>query len=459
MKRGNTEISLGTAEEIFREDVLDLFLQNSISSDRLARLAGKAQRAGAKGIGDIVEKACSTKPHRSLARLAQRGSRWPPAYTLTLPGKTMHHSEEKECKLEVLLPHEVLLQMSCFTDMDKIFAQQRLALLKRPDLQQLLVRHNLSADETLILSIWQDGTPFNSDRSHTLELWILSILGAGDLRMPMACWPKELQLKGKTADSYFQLLGWSLRCCLLGKMPTARHDGQAWQQCDGWRSKRQGKVFGFQAILGEFRGDWSMLKSILGLPGWGDGTGICWKCSCCKEDLAKVGPEAFWRQESFSQQDFFARQRPIGPFFNLPMVSVDTIKIDFLHTADLGTTPDFLANLFYDITMRRMRGPGLSKHESRCDEFFKSYIQPYYRTNNIDSRLPCLRPSMLKKENKKTFKLRAKAGEARRLFPWCRTWCTRSLSRMNPMIAWSLQLAKVCINFMLAFHTNTGILS
>ena len=102
----------------------------------------------------------------------------------------------------------------------------------------------------------------------------------------------------------------------------------------------------------------------------------------------------------------------------MPMVSTDTIKIDFLHTADLGTTPDFLANLFYDITMYKIHGPGLSKHESRCDEFFKSYILPYYKTNNIDSRLPCLRPSMLKKENnKQTFKLRAKAGEARRLVP------------------------------------------
>ena len=186
--------------------------------------------------------------------------------------------------------------MSCFTNMEKVFEKQRLALLMRPDLVRLLQQHNLCAEETLILSIWQDGTPFNSDRSHTLELWNLSILGLGDLRMPMACWPKELQLKGKTANSYFQLLGWSLRCCLLGKMPTAKHTREPWQTCDGWRRKHQGKVFGFKAILGEFRGDWSMLKSILGMPGWGDGTGICWKCSCCKEDLAKVGPEAFWRQ-------------------------------------------------------------------------------------------------------------------------------------------------------------------
>ena len=95
MKRVTPETSLETAEEFFREDVLDLFLQNSISSDRLARLAGKAQRAGAKGIADVVEKATSTKPHRSLARLAQRGSRWPPAYMCTLPGKTLHTLDEK----------------------------------------------------------------------------------------------------------------------------------------------------------------------------------------------------------------------------------------------------------------------------------------------------------------------------------------------------------------------------
>ena len=421
MKRGRQETPGASAAEIFREDVLDLFLQNSISSERLAKLAGKAQRAGAEGIEDIVEKATSSKPHRALTRLAQKGSRWPPSYKASLPGKSLHNLDQIDCALEVLLPHEIMLQMKHYTDMDVYFRNQRLALERRPDLLKLLSKHNLDADKTIIFGLWQDGTPFNSDRSHTLELWSLSLLGIPDLRVPVACWPKELQIKLQTADSYFRLLSWSMRCAYMGRMPTARHDGQPWLPADKWRKQRSKEVFGFQGIIGEFRGDWSMLKSVLSMPGWSDGTGICWKCSCCLEDLGKVGREAFWRQECFTQQEFLARQRalnkPISPFFHLPTVSIDTIKVDFLHTADLGTTSDFLGNLFYEISMYRIKGPGLSKHEVRCDALFKNYIAPFYKENKVDSRLPCLRPTMLKKENKKYSNSEQRRGKRAGLCP------------------------------------------
>ena len=420
MKRCMDGCAEDTPGKIFREDVLDLYLDNSISTLRLKKLAEKAQRAGARGIEDVVSKAQSSKPHRALSRLAQQGSRWPPCYKTQVPGKSLHSLDEKVCPLQVLLPHEIMFQMAKFCDLSALFQKQREALAKRPDVVRLLNKHRLNPDETLVFGLWQDGTPYNSDRSHTLELWSLSMLALPEERIPICCWPKELQVKLKTANSFLEIFKWSFNCAYLGRMPNRRHNGDAWlAPGDHWRSKRQGEAIGFRAVLGEFRGDWSMLKSVLSLPGWNDGNGICWKCSCCKEDLSKVGLDAHWRTENFTQAEFVHRQRelgkPVSPFFHIPTVTVDTIKIDFLHTADLGCTSDYLGNIFYECTMFRVTG--CTKHEGRCDIFFQREILPFYKAFDIDSRIPFLRPSMLKKEGKKTFKLRAKAAEARRLVP------------------------------------------
>ena len=86
-------------------------------------------------------------------------------------------------------------------------------------------------------------------------------------------------------------------------------------------------------------------------------------------------------------------------FFDIPHVTVDTIKIDWLHAADLGVITDFLGNFFWYLTMFKVSG-GIrhGTHQQRCEEFFNTDIKGYYARERIEDRIPCLRPTMLKKD-------------------------------------------------------------
>ena len=102
-------------------------------------------------------------------------------------------------------------------------------------------------------------------------------------------------------------------------------------------------------------------------------------------------------------------------FFDIPHVTVDTIKIDWLHAADLGVITDFLGNFFWYLTMFKVNG-GMrhGTHQQRCEDFFNTDIKGYYARERIEDRIPCLRPTMMKKDGG-SYKLRAKGGETRGL--------------------------------------------
>ena len=404
------------ARKRFRKDTLELFLDNAVSAERLGRHAEAAMAAGAEGIADVVAKATSQKPARALTRLCKKGSRWPPPYCARLPSRTMACSETKMSNVEMLLPHEILFQLTEFADMSEIVAEQCRIVESRPDIQCFLAQHGLQEEPVILFSLWEDGVPFNRNREHTLEVWSLCLVGLPGENFPLSAWPKELQVKRVTHNSMFDVLAWSFRALFSGTMPTARHDGQAWTNQDGFRRKNAGKSLRFRGFLVELRGDWSMLKSVLHLQGWNESSGICFKCRATKADLVRIEEDAAWRRDRFSQEEFLARQeeleKSLSHFWRIPWTTVETIKIDWLHTCDHGTSADWLANVIWLIVENKMEG---RSQLQRCDFFFTQVIQPFYKEHSVQSKMPFLRPSMLKKEKSGCFKLRSKAGECRAL--------------------------------------------
>ena len=390
-----------------RVELLDLFISNALSAPRLHSLASACQAAGAQGIQDVVERSGGPNPQRDLERLALQASKWPPLYEVAMPARTVSSEAEVSARLYVLLPHELLAVLVEHSDAAQLLLCQRNHVRQhRPDLL------HLPADQ-LLVGLWQDGVPFNHNREHSLELWCLNLIGHSALRLPLTGWPKDLQTKVTTHDAFFDLMRWSFGALATGTFPSQRHDGEAFQE--RWRVSRAGKPLGFLAGLAEMRGDWSMFKSVLALPGWQDSGAICWRCHCTKADLCDVGANAAWRRENLDHNQFEQRQTQAGKrvshFFQIPGASIHTVKVDFLHTCDLGCTADFFGNYLWYITMKRVQGPN---HAARCEHLFQTVVLPYYKREGTESRLPCLRPTMLKKE-KGTFKLRAKAGEARAL--------------------------------------------
>lgn len=399
-------------EKRLRTEIVDLFLNNETSTRRISRLATAARDVGADGLEELIRRSDpgNKNASRDLLRYATKLSKWPKLYEANIIGKKAHSEERRDCRVAMLLPHEIMDVFLERNDLNRLLTRQKDLLLTRPDLR----RQGANADE-ILLGLWQDGVPFNSNREHSLETWSLSVLAMPDLRIPLTAWPKDLQVKQASHESMFAILRWSFEALSRGKMPESRHDGSAFGPTDGWRKQRAGKALSYRAHVLELRGDWSMCKSVLGLPGWCDNGHMCWRCNIEKHHLQEVKDTAPWRMRRLSHGEFIRRQqddnRWLSTFFELPGVTIDTVKLDFLHIADLGTTCDFFGNFLHFVTFHKMRG---GNHAQRCEVFFKQEIQPYYRDNDVESRLPCLRPTMLKKE-KGTYKLRAKAGEARAL--------------------------------------------
>ena len=117
-------------------------------------------------------------------------------------------------------------------------------------------------------------------------------------------------------------------------------------------------------------------------------------------------------------------------FFNSRCLS-DTIKIDWLHVADLGVSQDWAGSFLYFIMEAKL--PGSSRLD-KCASLFAS-LQDYYRRHpSVDSRLPKLLPSMLRYEDKgkrKSPKLRAKGGEMMGLIDWILEVAEEHLDRFS----------------------------
>jgi hypothetical protein len=115
----------------------------------------------------------------------------------------------------------------------------------------------------------------------------------------------------------------------------------------------------------------------------------------------------------------------MSPIFSVPHFKADIFQIDWLHTADLGVTANFLGNLFLEALSKY---PGRSQKE-QCSALFVDVVK-YYKDNQITSRLDNLYPSMICQSGKQP-KLRGKAAECRYLVPFAKLLVTNHFSDEN----------------------------
>jgi hypothetical protein len=199
-------------------------------------------------------------------------------------------------EMEMLLPHELLHSLLKVNSIESLRGQEQTVLASRPDLQQHLqdLRSRFGPQDPVLLGLWIDAVPFNSDRSQSLECITLNVLGQKDLRLPIAAVPKAFLAKRETHDQIFHVLAWSMRALLADQFPTARHDGAVWTSGDAYRQRLQGRPLGLTATVCEVRGDWAMFKEVLSFPSWA-AHHICWLCNIEKKDIAVVSQTADWR--------------------------------------------------------------------------------------------------------------------------------------------------------------------
>ena len=93
--------------------------------------------------------------------------------------------------IAMLLPHELIHSVLKKNGARDLIASQQAALEHRPDLQlhqDRMRAWGMHPAETLLMGIWMDGVPFNSDRSKSLETLTLNLLCDKTMRLPLCVW-------------------------------------------------------------------------------------------------------------------------------------------------------------------------------------------------------------------------------------------------------------------------------
>ena len=116
------------------------------------------------------------------------------------------------------------------------------------------------------------------------------------------------------------------------------------------------------------------------------------------------------------------------PIFDAPGFTLERIKVDWLHVADLGVAPEFHGNLIWHL-VREKKVPG-NNQDDRLSFVF-GHMQKFYKERKVESQLPVLTKEMVWKNKGSGPKLRAKAAEARALIPWSKLAAAEFLDATN----------------------------
>ena len=225
-----------------------------------------AQAAGAEGLKDLQFRK-NRNVSRDMMRRFFRNTKWPSPYEFQA---TAFKEAENKCEqqtLSILLPRDFLFALLKVNDPELLIAKQEVILPDRPDLLAHLLKVGFPREATILAGLWVDAVPFNSD-SQSLETLTLSLCGHQSLRIPLVAFPKDMRAKGQTYEDIFEVVAWSFRVLLSGTMPSARHDGSAFNSTDAYRRKQQGKTVALKASLSE-----------MSFPSWSSKGFICWRCN------------------------------------------------------------------------------------------------------------------------------------------------------------------------------------
>jgi hypothetical protein len=404
-----------------RENIADLYLSNEISAARAKSLYSDGILAEAQNLGGFkkITKSSEKNIHRDLLRKLMKGSKWPSVYVAKVRAFDPKTQKKTRMRLPFFLPHEILATIADHQcDTSKLYVTTSMSSSAEKHIASSCLE--LQLDKAVGVGLWCDGVPCNWDRTESLEIVTINLPGLEGsdslLRIPITAMNKKFMVKFETYDDILEIVAWSFQQLLLGTHSSQRHDNTAFNKTDSKRAKMKGKPLNVTGVLCEVRGDWKMFKDIFRFPGWNELAGCCWRCRACPRHIRDAGSMSWWRKERMSHWDLLAvlaaKDSGLSPLFGVPGIRADIFSMDWLHTADLGVTQDFLGNLF-KLVLPKLPGRSI---RARCSSLFVE-IQEFYKRNDTQSRLDNLTPTMICGD-KKPPKLRSKAAEARSLVPF-----------------------------------------
>ncbi|CAE7255519.1 unnamed protein product [Symbiodinium necroappetens] len=435
--------AIASPSKRLRNRVHNLFLSSSLSAIEAAGLETDAAECGLTGFKKAPEKS-SKNASRDMLRRCLKKSQWPPIYTAEIRIWDEKHEITRYADVAFMLPHEVLYVLFQknpgypFTD---------LACCAQSVQNHCLETSRKLGVHVIPFSLWTDATPFNWDRSTSLEVILMSLpqLPAPHhtWRFPVTGLPKNNISKGESFEDIWDLMAWSSQQLLLGIMPRQRHDGQPFKE--PWRNKHAGRTIAHRCILAELRADWKCLAEVFGLPHWGAKTGICMRCSACLSTYKDCSENAPWMLERYGHWDFLLRQkneaRLISSIFRNPFFTTTCFKMDWLHVMDLGCAQDCIGNLYWHVL------PKLGNNQKVQVAQLYLQMKKFYKDNGIQDCIGKLTLGMIKKPDKKKPKMNLRAAETRAMIPFAWRIADEKLDRddvFESAIRWAIKYLVEC---------------
>ena len=287
--------SSNAAPEVeLREDIEDLYADNLVSAQRVAKLLDKAHKAEVKGIKKQIRKTIGKNQARDLTRSKLRFTKWPEYYWLDCRVND-RTKKEYTTKICMSLPGEILELLWSLGIPQALLSEANLDTPGKKHMQWM--REQLQVSELLGFGFHGDGIPCNYDRTESVVMITINLPGLegknGRMRIPLVVLP-DWAVSENTFDDIMEVIAWSMRHLLAGTRPTERHDGTPFNKDDKNRSKKTDKPK-FRACLVQCRGDWDWMGKCFHFPFHNVLEGVCWLCNVKRKEVLRDSQQLGFR--------------------------------------------------------------------------------------------------------------------------------------------------------------------
>ena len=271
------------AWQVFQEDIEDLYAENLVSGQRIAKVLDKAAKAGIAEISPKLRKTTGKNQARAITKGKLKWSKWPDYYWFPCRLRDRRTNTTYTQDIPINLPLEILEVLWELGDAAVLSSESNLDTAGKKHMQWM--RQALGVSQLLGWGLHGDGVPCNYDRTESVVMMSLNLPGMpgkyGRMRIPLCIFP-DYAVSEDTFDDILAVFAWSMRHLLSGSRPCCRHDGSAFNSTDRRRAKKyaENPSLPFRACCNQVRADWDWMGKCFHLPFHGVKEGCCWLCRC-----------------------------------------------------------------------------------------------------------------------------------------------------------------------------------
>jgi len=422
----HTQMASSSSAQSFLKVSSRSLLDGDLSARKLHQLVVAAEDAGARGADRLTKAGKRGKHqqnlHRDMMRSVMKQSAWRPG---VYQGQLTTMAKDKTIakgRWPFILPHEVLSQIMEENPVWLKEVQPNSSSgygFVAASTQDIATEFKLDVSQCVPLGLHADGVPYTAKMRDNLYCVSWNFAGcSSSSRFLITCVPGSAMVKEKTFDDIWKLVAWSFRCMMQGTWPSRKDDGSPFgtSRADALRHQKSGSPLRPHGCFVQLRGDWEFFRDGVRLPAWNKSDYMCWRCQANGQTKRDLSPEGPCLSQPLSGFQFLERElrsgRQLSAFWGIPGARVGHVRIDWMHTIDLGVSALVLGNVmseYLDVV------PGNNQAE-RLAEVWRR-VRLYYSENHVENRIQKLTLGMFRPRGE-GYIFSGKAKETANLVPW-----------------------------------------